>query len=81
MGMDFGRLLEKESEEEEQRSSNPPSRTTSRNTSVTSLSSLKSNTSEKNDPVEVSVFIKRKKKNNRYRLNENRIKAFIFLLR
>lgn len=81
MGMDFGRLLEKESEEEEQRSSNPPSRTTSRNTSVTSLSSLKSNTSEKNDPVEVSVFIKRKKKNNRYKLNENRIKAFIFLLR
>lgn len=81
MGMDFGRLLEKESEEEEQQSSNPPSRTTSRNTSVTSLSSLKSNTSEKNDPVEVSVFIKRKKKNNRYRLNENRIKAFIFLLR
>lgn len=62
MGMDFGRLLEKESEEEEQQSSNPPSRTTSRNTSVTSLSSLKSNTSEKNDPVEVSVFIKRKKK-------------------
>lgn len=61
MGMDFGRLLEKESEEEEQRSSNPPSRTTSRNTSVTSLSSLKSNTSEKNDPVEVSVFIKKKK--------------------
>lgn len=81
MGMDFGRLLEKESEEEEQQSSNPPSRTTSRNTSVTSLSSLKSNTSEKNDPVEVSVFTKRKKKNNRYRLNENRIKAFIFLLR
>ncbi|XP_043798878.1 probable multidrug resistance-associated protein lethal(2)03659 [Apis laboriosa] len=55
MGMDFGRLLEKESEEEEQRSgSNPPSRTTSRNASVTSLSSLKSNASEKNDPVEIA---------------------------
>ncbi|XP_012339261.1 probable multidrug resistance-associated protein lethal(2)03659 [Apis florea] len=55
MGMDFGRLLEKESEEEEQRSgSNPPSRTTSRNASITSLSSLKSNASEKNDPVEVA---------------------------
>lgn len=71
MGMDFGRLLEKESEEEEQqRSSNPPSRTTSRHASVTSLSSIKSNTSEKNDPVEVRMFIKKKK---RYRLNENRI--------
>ncbi|KAG9435895.1 multidrug resistance-associated protein lethal [Apis mellifera carnica] len=55
MGMDFGRLLEKESEEEEQqRSSNPPSRTTSRHASVTSLSSIKSNTSEKNDPVEIA---------------------------
>lgn len=78
MGMDFGRLLEKESEEEEQRSgSNPPSRTTSRNASVTSLSSLKSNTSEKNDPVEVCSYEK-KKKNNIYKLNENHIKAFIF---
>lgn len=68
MGMDFGRLLEKESEEEEQRSgSNPPSRTTSRNASITSLSSLKSNASEKNDPVEVSMFVKGKKKKNKYK--------------
>ncbi|CAK9828719.1 Probable multidrug resistance-associated protein lethal(2)03659 [Anthophora retusa] len=55
MGIDFGRLLENEPEDEEERTaSGPPSRTTSRNASISSLSSLKSNTTEKDDPVEVA---------------------------
>ncbi|KOC62515.1 putative multidrug resistance-associated protein lethal(2)03659 [Habropoda laboriosa] len=55
MGIDFGRLLENQPEDVEERSgSGPPSRTTSRNASISSLSSLKSNATEKDDPVEVA---------------------------
>lgn len=53
MGMDFGRLLENPAEEERP-GSVPPSRSNSRNASSTSLSSLKSSATEKEDPTEVA---------------------------
>lgn len=53
--MDFGRLLEN-SAEEERPGSVPPSRSNSRNASSTSLSSLKSSATEKEDPIEVSKY-------------------------
>ncbi|XP_034175482.2 putative multidrug resistance-associated protein lethal(2)03659 isoform X2 [Osmia lignaria lignaria] len=56
MGIDFGRLMEKQplDEEEKRTASGPPSRSTSRNASISSLSSLKSSIGEKDDPVEVA---------------------------
>ncbi|CAL7941040.1 unnamed protein product [Xylocopa violacea] len=54
VGIDFGRLLANEPDENEPSGSAPPSRSTSRNASITSLSSLKSNLTEKDDPVEVA---------------------------
>ncbi|XP_076757725.1 putative multidrug resistance-associated protein lethal(2)03659 isoform X1 [Xylocopa sonorina] len=54
VGIDFGRLLENEPDENEPSGSAPPSRSTSRNASITSLSSLKSNLTEKDDPTEVA---------------------------
>ncbi|XP_003699343.2 putative multidrug resistance-associated protein lethal(2)03659 isoform X2 [Megachile rotundata] len=55
MGIDFGRLLENQPNDEEQKSgSAPPSRSTSRNASISSLSSLKSSIAEKDDPIEVA---------------------------
>lgn len=53
MGMDFGRLLENPAEEERS-GSVPASRSNSRNASSTSLSSLKSSVTEKEDPTEVA---------------------------
>ncbi|XP_043593268.1 probable multidrug resistance-associated protein lethal(2)03659 isoform X2 [Bombus pyrosoma] len=53
MGMDFGRLLENPAEEERP-GSVPASRSNSRNASSTSLSSLKSSATEKEDPAEVA---------------------------
>ncbi|XP_060815467.1 probable multidrug resistance-associated protein lethal(2)03659 isoform X2 [Bombus pascuorum] len=53
MGMDFGRLLENPTEEERS-GSVPASRSNSRNASSTSLSSLKSSATEKEDPTEVA---------------------------
>lgn len=58
MGMDFGRLLENPAEEERP-GSVPPSRSNSRNASSTSLSSLKSSATEKEDPIEVSKYFVR----------------------
>lgn len=55
MGMDFGRLLENPTEEERS-GSVPASRSNSRNASSTSLSSLKSSATEKEDPTEVSKY-------------------------
>ncbi|CAD1479365.1 unnamed protein product, partial [Heterotrigona itama] len=54
MGMDFGTLLDDPANEEERSGSAPPSRSNSRNASSTSLSSLKSNTTEKTEPIEVA---------------------------
>ncbi|OAD52995.1 hypothetical protein WN48_11081 [Eufriesea mexicana] len=53
MGTDFGRLLENQSTDGGEKSgSAPASRSTSRHASITSLSSVKTNTSEIEDPVE-----------------------------
>ncbi|XP_017887469.1 multidrug resistance-associated protein 4-like isoform X2 [Ceratina calcarata] len=55
MGIDFGRLLENPEEEEGRAAgSSPPSRSNSRNASISSLSSLKSTSTEKDDPLEVA---------------------------
>ncbi|XP_017763434.1 PREDICTED: probable multidrug resistance-associated protein lethal(2)03659 isoform X2 [Eufriesea mexicana] len=55
MGTDFGRLLENQSTDGGEKSgSAPASRSTSRHASITSLSSVKTNTSEIEDPVEVA---------------------------
>lgn len=55
IGMDFGRLLENDPAEEEERSaSGPPTRSNSQNASSTSLSSMKSNITERTEPVEVA---------------------------
>lgn len=62
-GMDFGKLLDDPADEEERSGSGPPSRSNSYNASSTSLSSLKSNATDKTEPVEVSKTCKSKNDN------------------
>ncbi|XP_066581201.1 probable multidrug resistance-associated protein lethal(2)03659 [Prorops nasuta] len=54
MGVDFGRLLESQTNTDEQQRSEPVSRSNSRNASITSLSSFMSNDTTREEPDEVS---------------------------
>ncbi|XP_011138927.1 probable multidrug resistance-associated protein lethal(2)03659 isoform X1 [Harpegnathos saltator] len=54
MGVDFGRLLETQTQVEEQSASAPVSRSNSRNASITSLSSFMTNDTSKQEPDEVA---------------------------